>query len=323
MSNTFFSARKGIYRLVNKEFYTTGEITVLLDISRSTVSRKFDQGVLKGKKNPITGDRFITYDSLMEYMKQYDLPVICNAETSQKKLVAATGTMVTSIIHEAIGKNNNFDVRCLSHGADAMVMCAQEQVDLLIIDNELQDISGLNMLESLQRMEMVDEMKILCCFDAKGNRQLQESKNVQYIEKKFINVKSMKEKINHILYIRDDADETSFSFKHTRLWPRLPLNLPTDIVICDNIISHKVNKGTAIIKDISYGGAFLSQIQFPLDAYFSRNFIFLMKTDHYPLINFEVESQLIRLKSDKYLNAGIKFLEISHENREKILKLSP
>ena len=56
-----------------KQYYTTGEAAELLQISRSTISRKFDRGAFFGKKNPITGERMISRESISAFMNQYDL----------------------------------------------------------------------------------------------------------------------------------------------------------------------------------------------------------------------------------------------------------
>ena len=59
--------------MVTKKYFTTGEVAKLLDISRSTVMRKFDKGIFRGKKNPITGERMVARESLDAFMKQYNL----------------------------------------------------------------------------------------------------------------------------------------------------------------------------------------------------------------------------------------------------------
>lgn len=60
--------------MTSKDFLTTGEAAKLVDISRSTISRNFDKGIFQGKKNPITGERFISRESLISFLKQYNLP---------------------------------------------------------------------------------------------------------------------------------------------------------------------------------------------------------------------------------------------------------
>ena len=59
--------------MVLKKYYSTGEAAQLLGISRSTISRKFDLGALSGKKNPITGDRLISRESIEALMKLYNV----------------------------------------------------------------------------------------------------------------------------------------------------------------------------------------------------------------------------------------------------------
>jgi predicted site-specific integrase-resolvase len=60
-----------------KKELSTGETVDLLNeaagqkvISRSTISRWFDQGKLSGWKNPLTGDRWIDPESLESILKK-------------------------------------------------------------------------------------------------------------------------------------------------------------------------------------------------------------------------------------------------------------
>jgi excisionase family DNA binding protein len=53
---------------MKKNFLTTGEAARLLGISRATVSRKYDRGILSGYKNPLTGERLISRGSALELL---------------------------------------------------------------------------------------------------------------------------------------------------------------------------------------------------------------------------------------------------------------
>jgi len=72
--------------MIHKGFYSTGEAAKLLNISRSTITRRFDQGTISGKKNPIQRERFISRESLVALMNQYNLPLV-TLETEEKKNV--------------------------------------------------------------------------------------------------------------------------------------------------------------------------------------------------------------------------------------------
>ncbi len=56
----------------DERFFSTGDISRLLDglISRSTVTRLFDQGKLAGRVNPITGRRDIEWQVVIEWLKE-------------------------------------------------------------------------------------------------------------------------------------------------------------------------------------------------------------------------------------------------------------
>ena len=76
-----------------KRYLTSGEVAEILGVSRGTVSKRFDEGILDGKKNPITGKRLISPESLKDFMKRYDFEVhdivfwqqvICHKANCQK-----------------------------------------------------------------------------------------------------------------------------------------------------------------------------------------------------------------------------------------------
>ena len=70
-----------------KEFYSTGETSRLLGISRATVTRKFDAGILDGNKNPITGERLINRESIVKFMEKYNLNIDALNLITKKNLV--------------------------------------------------------------------------------------------------------------------------------------------------------------------------------------------------------------------------------------------
>ncbi len=56
-----------------KQYVSTGEAARMLGISVSTAQRYFDEGVLSGKKNPITKLRSVSTESVLALMKKYNI----------------------------------------------------------------------------------------------------------------------------------------------------------------------------------------------------------------------------------------------------------
>ncbi len=54
-------------------YISTGEAAKMLAISRSTVNRLFSQGVLTGKKHPITRHRGVEKASVLALMKKHGM----------------------------------------------------------------------------------------------------------------------------------------------------------------------------------------------------------------------------------------------------------
>jgi len=159
-----------------KEYFTTGDVAQLLDISRATVSRKFDEGILAGNKNPITGERLISRESLIEFMKQFNLslmglethetiPVQKQAPDIKKLriLVGSPDDQLRSLVDRTFFDDSRISIDMVTSGYDALIRCSKNPPDLFIIDEDLTDISCADAVRSLKRMESHHEMKILCC----------------------------------------------------------------------------------------------------------------------------------------------------------------
>ncbi len=55
------------------QYISTAEAARMLRISRSTVERYFEKGVLTGEKHPITGWRSVSVKSVLALMKKYGM----------------------------------------------------------------------------------------------------------------------------------------------------------------------------------------------------------------------------------------------------------
>ena len=304
-----------------KEYFTTGETTELLGISRSTVSRKFDKGILKGKKNPVTGDRLISGDSLMAFMKEYNLAF--ESEEVQRKVILVTSdNVLTSIVLDAIGEDRRFDLKILSRGADALIIFTREKMDLLIIDNDLPDIYGVEVIDALKRIQIHNGFRFLCCTTSVEKGKNHGSINGEYIDKQYLTPRILKQRVKQLLNITDELSDEPEAFKHVRLFKRYTVNLPCELKLISEIDHRKNKRGTAVLRDISFGGATLTSICLPEDTPFAEIFRFTVTTSKKPLENWEADSKLLRIHSDNPFHASVRFLNVSNQNLEKILKLS-
>jgi len=143
-----------------KNFLSTGEAAILLGISRATVCRMFDKGILHGKKNPITGERKISRYDVIALMKHYN---ISRANRIKERIILITSDeALLSLVRKTFANNKWIGIEKVKFGCDALILCSKEPPDLLIIDEELPDISGVEVIKSIKRMDELKNVKILC-----------------------------------------------------------------------------------------------------------------------------------------------------------------
>lgn len=305
-----------------KEYFSTGEVSQLLNISRATVSRKFDSGIFYGKKNPITGERLISRDSLLSFMRQFNIPLNGLEKTATKNLlISSDDEKMQYLAHEAFGGDNRIKVSTVSSGYDALIACSKTPPDLFIIDNELSDISCAEAIKSLKRQDENAEMKILCCLKTHDVDTASNIDADDYLAKDTVESEILAEKALNLLNIVSDSPAKGERFDHKRRFPRIPVNLPADLELYRVNNPEIVEEGNAKVDNISMGGAYLSQINLTQGSIPSDSFSFLLGIDQPRLKDWEAECKIVRLKVNGALTAGIQFINVSQENKNKISSL--
>ncbi len=305
-----------------KEYFSTGEVSQSLNISRATVSRKFDSGIFYGKKNPITGERLISRDSLLSFMRQYNIPLNGLDKTATKHLLLSSADeKMQYLTHEAFAGDNRIKVSTVSSGYDALIACSKNPPDLFIIDNELSDISCAEAIKSLKRQDENSGMKILCCLKKYDEDVASEIDADDYIAKDTIESDILVEKTLNLLNIATESPVQGERFDHKRRWPRIPINLPADLELYRFNNPEMYEEGNAKVDNISMGGAYLSQIHLKKGSIPSDSFSFMLGIDQPQLKDWEAECKMVWLKVNGALTAGIQFVNLSQENKNKISSL--
>ncbi len=153
-----------------KDFLTTGEAAKLVEISRSTISRNFDKGIFQGKKNPITGERFISRESLISFLKQYNLPFEALVQEKKRIVVGTADDHLFSFLQMILSDDDRVEIERALFGGDVLVGFSRKHPDLLILDEELSDIPSAEVIRSLRRMEDLQGLKIICFANGRNTR---------------------------------------------------------------------------------------------------------------------------------------------------------
>jgi CheY-like chemotaxis protein len=298
-----------------KELFTTGEAAKLLDISRSTVSRKFDKGVLLGKKNQITGERMINRESIAAFLKKHDMPVEPLGLEKKKILIGSSDERLFALVQKAFAKDGRVQLESIGYGCDVLIGCSKERPDLLIIDEELPDVSSTDIMKSLRRMEELKDIKILCFAKKADKRPLEWGADA--VLSKDSPEGELAKKVYSLLEISEKPEEF-LKFEHQRKSLRMALRFPTKILVYPLNKPYRREPGKATVENISYGGCYISGIELENNMIPAEPFRFMLEVNQPPLKNWRAHCKVVRLQSNGALTAGVQFVRLSQQNRRTL-----
>jgi DNA-binding NarL/FixJ family response regulator len=307
--------------MVTKDFYTTGEVAQIVNISQATVSRKFDSGHFSGKKNPVTGERLISRESLRSFMNQYNLP-LKELDDSSKKLIllCSPDDSYRKILFQHFTNDDRVKILTRSSGYEALVLCLTNSTNLFIIDEKTENFSSRAALEAL-KLAKNNSMKILFLTDSNSEEFAGITKKHNSLIKDHLEPDVFIKQVEIALGIAVPDKPSDSKFDHARIWPRASFSASTDLQVHKLSNQELSDSGNAVVENISFGGAYLSNINLEKGFLPGEAFRFLLKIDHPPLNKWEATCKVARLQVNDSLTAGVKFENISQENKDKITSI--
>lgn len=303
--------------MTTKKLLTTGEVAQLLNISRSTVSRKFDKGVFFGHKNPITGERLIGRESLTSFVEQYNLTLNSLAVEKKKILIGASDDQLYSLLQNMLSEGTNVQLDRVGFGCDVLIRCSKDHPDLLIIDEDLPDIPSAEVIKSLRRLDENKGLKILCFSKTPNAQQCLDWGADESLARDALEDELLK-RVQFLLNLPEEPTVEAQAYEHQRRWPRKAIHVPAKIGVYRLRKPYARDPGKAVLENISYGGSFLSDIQLDKGMIPSEPFRFLLEVDQPPLMNWRAHCKVVRLQSNGTLTAGVQFMRLSKANRKMI-----
>jgi len=302
------------------EYVSTGEAAKILNISRSTISRRFDAGLFRGKVNPITGERLLSLASIKSFVEKHRLP-IDTAQVGQRTIVVATGMReLRGMVHAAAQEDDRIRVDTVAHGADTLIACSRDVPDLLVIGDDLTDLHATQVIQSLRRREELRSMKVLCCLHDTpedeaaawgGDAQLSIANGRNTADK-------IKAAIFDLLGIGKSSRHAAGPNTYQRRWPRHAVRLQSEVGLFPLSNPDDITWGRATVQNISRGGAYLADMRFRRPTLPAEPFRMLLRVQNSPIGDVETRCQVLRLASNGALSAGVKFEDLPHEAEEKI-----
>jgi len=293
-----------------KDFLTTGEAAKLVEISRSTISRNFDKGIFQGRKNPITGERFISRESLISFLKQYNLPFETLAQEKKKILLGTADDHLFSFLQMILSDDDRVEVERALFGGDVLVGCSKTHPDLLILDEELSDIPAAEVIRSLRRMGELQNLKIVCCARDRNARKCLDWGADGAFSKDDLRQEEVAGTIYSFLNLQEEAPEKDENFNHQRRWPRLAIHVPLQLGVYPLRTPYRRSSGSAVMENISMGGAYLSGLQLEGGMIPCEPFRLLLSADQEPLTSWRAHCKVVRLHSNGSVSAGVQFTRV-------------
>lgn len=148
----------------DKDVFTTGEVAKMCNVTIRTVINWFESGRLKGYKIPGSTARRIPRESLVEFLKAHDMP-LGDLEPRQRRrrvLVVDDEPAIVELVKRFLVEQDLFDVETATNGYEAGARTVTFRPDLLLIDYNLGDVTGVEVARTVRGEPTLKDTKILC-----------------------------------------------------------------------------------------------------------------------------------------------------------------
>ena len=250
-------------------------------------------------------DLFLTNED-MELLTDSSL----QSESRWEILLGSSDEELCYSLTELFDDDERINVTVVTNGCDALVACSQFLPHLIIIDENLPDISSLEVIKCIKRWNDFKDIVVLLAVTTEIDEEAEKELGEDYFLKTDIDKTYLSRKISTYLFSSDHVSPPK------RRWFRRDVDICAKLVLTGPADSDTIISGDAVIKDISRTGAYLSDIRFDSEIQKIETYKILLKIDQAPLTGWEAESVIVNIKEDN--SAGLKFMKISKKNQLKI-----
>ena len=301
-------------------FLSTGEAAKALGISRSTVSRRFDEGALSGKAHPITGERLISAESIERFLAKYVRPATVSPKLTRHIVVRSDMQDLLSLVGSAAAADRRIKVEVAARGSDALILCARQPTDLLILDDTATDIACPDLIRSVRGLHDRRKLAVLCCARVSDPQEGTFQGADAVLSMKELRSDTLTAHLHELLHPASrERDNRVAPVEHRRQWSRHTLKAPATIGVYRVRTPEEQSWGSVIVDNISLGGAWLTNVKVDSNSLPAESFRMLLRINTALLQDFQAHCQVLRLKVNGEVTAGVRFLQMPQECRDKIL----
>jgi len=144
-----------------KMVFSTGDVAEICKISQQTVIRCFDSGRLKGFRVPGSRFRRIPRESLIQFMKENNIPLDQLEMGKKRVLVVDDEPAIVDMLVELLERDGRFEVRTASTGFDAGLRTREFHPDVIVLDYKLPDINANKVIETIRSDPSFSDVRII------------------------------------------------------------------------------------------------------------------------------------------------------------------
>jgi len=134
-----------------KEYYTTGEVARVLNISAQTVKNYCDQGKIEADKSKLTHFRRVPRESLVQFMIANNLDLSLLGEDEKPTIMVVDDEeLVRKFIRKVLERRKSFRVFEAQNGREGLDIMEKNPVDLLVLDLMMPVMDGPSMLAKVR-----------------------------------------------------------------------------------------------------------------------------------------------------------------------------
>lgn len=154
-------AKKNNRPTISKSVFTTGDVAEICKVSQQTVIRCFDSGRLRGFRVPGSRFRRIPRESLIQFMKEHNIPLDQLEMGKTRVLVVDDDPAIVEMLVELLERDGRFEVETAATGFDAGMRTKEFRPDVIVLDYLLPDINGNKVCQTVRADTTLQDVKIV------------------------------------------------------------------------------------------------------------------------------------------------------------------
>jgi excisionase family DNA binding protein len=144
-----------------KDVFTTGEVADICKVSQQTIIRCFDSGKLQGFRVPGSRFRRIPRESLIQFMKDNDIPLELLETGKRRLLIVDDDQAIVEMLQDVLIRDGRFEVKATNTGYEAGILTQSFNPDLILLDYLLPDINGNIVCRTIRENSAFSHIKVI------------------------------------------------------------------------------------------------------------------------------------------------------------------